>query len=250
MVTGIAPTIAHAWIDRQLAFWSPAWVLGGCALAAAVALVVRAPLVRWAQLPSWASVAYVVFLGVALAWTLSPRSAGDHYFDFDAVRPRCIAWRRDIVTALSTPEWQFNLGLLAPIGAATALARRAPARRRLLLLAAVPPIIVEGAQLAVRSLNRVCEGSDIVTNWLGLLAGYAVVRTAVRVSRRGPHDEEPGAGGPTVSNGQRSTSSPSTASTVTVSPSATLPSRICIASVSASSRWMTRLSGRAPNAGS
>jgi hypothetical protein len=173
MVTGIAPTVAHAWIDRQLAFWSPAWVLGGCALAVAVALVVRAPLARWA-----------------------------------------------------------------------------PARRRLLLLAAVPPIIVEGAQLAVRSLNRVCEGSDIVTKWLGLLPGYAVVRTAVRVSRRGPHDEEPGSGGPTVSNGQRSTSSPSTASTVTVSPSATLPSRICIASVSASSRWMTRLSGRAPNAGS
>ena len=250
MVAGIAPTIAHAWIDRQLAFWSPAWVLGGCALTVAVALVVRTPLARWSRLPAWASIAYVVFLGVALAWTLSPRSPGDHYFDFDAVRPRCTAWRRDMMTALSTPEWQFNLGLLAPVGAVTALARRARARRRRRPLAAVPPILVEGAQLAVRSLNRVCEGTDIVTNWLGLLAGYAVVRAAVRIGRSGPHDQEPGAGGPPGPNRQRNTSSPSTASTVTVSPSTTLPSRICIARVSASSRWMTRLSGRAPNAGS
>jgi hypothetical protein len=49
---------------------------------------------------------------------------------------------------------------------------------------------------------------------------------------------------------QRSTSAPSTASTVTVSPSPILPSRSSIASLSASSRWITRLRGRAPNEGS
>jgi hypothetical protein len=44
--------------------------------------------------------------------------------------------------------------------------------------------------------------------------------------------------------------SPASASTVTVSPSATLPSRIARAMLSPSSRWMTRFNGRAPKTGS
>ena len=43
---------------------------------------------------------------------------------------------------------------------------------------------------------------------------------------------------------------PSAASTTMVSPSPTLPSRTSIAARSPSSRWMTRLRGRAPKAGS
>jgi len=49
---------------------------------------------------------------------------------------------------------------------------------------------------------------------------------------------------------QVSTKPASPASTVTFDPSATVPSRMAIASRSPSSRWMSRLSGRAPNMGS
>ena len=49
---------------------------------------------------------------------------------------------------------------------------------------------------------------------------------------------------------QSMTSSPSRTSTSTVSPSATLPSRMRFASRSPSSRWMMRFNGRAPKAGS
>ena len=54
----------------------------------------------------------------------------------------------------------------------------------------------------------------------------------------------------TATGAQRTSSSPSAASTVTVPPSTTLPSSTSMASGSATWRWITRLSGRAPNAGS
>jgi len=138
-------------------------------------------------MPSWAAVIYVTYLGAVVAWTVSPRSRGDTYFAFAVTERTCVAWRNDLATAITTSEWQVNLLLLVPLGATCAFARDSRARRVLLCIAAATPIAIEGAQYLAPSLYRVCEGTDVVTNWLGLTAGCAAAAVVLgrRAGRRG-----------------------------------------------------------------
>jgi glycopeptide antibiotics resistance protein len=65
-----------------------------------------------------------------------------------------------------------------PLGAACRLARDRRSRLVLIGIAAAAPVLIEAVQYAVMSLHRVCEGTDVLTNWLGLAAGYALAVVA------------------------------------------------------------------------
>jgi hypothetical protein len=173
---GGTSVVANAWMDRMLAFWSPGWTLGGCGLALLAGLAVRRRLATAARMPSWAAFLYVAGTGTALAVTLSPRSPHDSYFIFGVTDRGCdvIPWGLDVGKVLTSAEWQFNLLLLIPVGCACRFARDRASRRRLLTVAAATPIGIELTQYMVMSLNRVCGGIDVATNWLGLAVGHLV----------------------------------------------------------------------------
>ena len=181
---GLDGTTGNPWIDRQLAFWSPGWVLAGTAVAVLAARALRRPVARAARMPTWAAGLTILWIGVVLTWTVSPRSAGDRYFRFDVTERACTVWRADIAFAVTTVEWQTNLLLLAPIGVLAATASNRRRRAAVLGLAAALPLAVELVQYAVLSLNRVCSGTDVVTNWVGLVSAFGVGRVVVTMRRR------------------------------------------------------------------
>jgi VanZ like family len=178
---GLCATATNPWIDRQLAFWSPGWVLGGCAVTLVAAGVARRRTGQAGEMPSWATTAYVIALGGVLTWTLSPRSPGDRYFRFGATARSCSLWRDDIAFAVTTAEWQFNLLLFVPLGVICAFARGRRTRVAMVGVVALVPVAVEAAQYSLSSLHRVCSGTDIVTNWLGLLASHVATRIVLRL---------------------------------------------------------------------
>lgn len=178
MLTG--QIIGSTWLDRHLAFWSPGWTIGGFALAVLLAIVLGGPLADRAEVSERVATAYTIALGGALAWTLSPRSHGDRYFVFEEAARSCVLFKDDLLSAMTTPEWLFNLVLFAPVGCACAFADHRRAQRRLLAVAASAPVVVEAVQYMVMALHRVCEGTDVLTNWLGLVSAYALTRVARR----------------------------------------------------------------------
>jgi hypothetical protein len=173
----------------MLAFWSPGWTLAGCALAIVAAFLARGRLARAARMPVVAAAVYVAALGASLAVTLSPRSAQDSYFVFGETERACdvVPADLDLGSLVWAAEWQFNALLLMPLGAACRLARDRRSRLVLIGCAAAAPLLIEAVQYAVMSLYRVCEGTDVLTNWLGLASGYALagVASAVHAVGRG-----------------------------------------------------------------
>lgn len=178
----------------MLAFWSADWTLGGIVLALVAGLCLRDRLARFGAMPRWAAFAYVAGIGIALAVTLSPRSPDDTYFVFGQTARRCQLplGGLDLTRVVTSAEWQFNLLLLLPVGWACGATRNRRRRRWLLAAATAVPLGIELAQYLVTSLHRVCGGTDIVTNWLGLALGSALAglfhRRAQRTSRS-PHDD-------------------------------------------------------------
>lgn len=164
----------------MLAFWSPGWTVAGVVLTLGVTAAIRRPLGDIAGLPRAAAIVYLMGLGATLALTLSPRSAHDSYFLFDVTERRCIVSPTDVDFGrlIWAAHWQFNVLLLVPVGAACAWTSDGRWRRRLLAAAASVPILIECIQYAVMSLNRVCEGMDVLTNLAGLLVGYSAARVA------------------------------------------------------------------------
>jgi hypothetical protein len=181
---GASPFIAGAWMDRMFAFWSPGWTVGGCALSVAVALAARGRLARSAHMSPRAATVYLAALGATLAVTLSPRSPNDTYFVFGATERACelVPTGLDLHALVWSAEWQFNVLLLVPLGAACRSGRHRSWRVALVGVAATVPVAIEAAQYAATSLHRVCQGTDVLTNWLGLFAGYAVASVALRVT--------------------------------------------------------------------
>lgn len=166
----------------MLAFWSPGWTIGGCLVATAVALTASRPLARATGLARWAAAAYLLGAGVSLAVTISPRSAADTYFVFESARRSCelIPWRRDPTTVVTSAEWLFNLLLFVPLGFLSRCAPHRRPRRALLAAGLTIPIFIEAVQYAAPGFYRVCQGLDVVTNWLGMLAGYGAAALVAR----------------------------------------------------------------------
>ena len=183
---GGGAVVANAWLDRMLAFWSPAWTLGGCLVAAAVALVVRHRLARSTGLSPGQAAVYVLAIGVALAVTLSPRSAHDTYYIFSPMVRRCdvALGAPDVVAALTTAEWSFNLALFVPVGWVCGWASGPRASWRLIGGAALAPALIEAVQYLATDLHRTCQGLDLATNWLGLIAGCAAAVAWRRLASR------------------------------------------------------------------
>lgn len=173
------------------AFWSPGWTIGGCLAAAAVALIVSDRVARATGLSRWSATAYVALTGAVIAATISPRSRNDTYFVFVTPRRSCelIPVHRELSAVVTSAEWQFNLLLFVPLGVLAGRATRAGARRALVLLGMGLPIVVEVVQYVLPRLYRVCQGLDVATNWLGLVAGYALAAVVSLSSRR--RDDEP-----------------------------------------------------------
>ncbi len=172
----------------MLAFWSPGWTLAGCALAIVTAFLTRARLARAARMPVVAASVYIAALGASLAVTLSPRSMHDSYFVFGAVERACDVVPTDLDpgSLVWSAEWQFNAVLLVPVGAACRLARERRSRLVMIGIAAASPLLIEAVQYAVMSLYRVCEGTDVLTNWLGLVSGYGLAWLASAAHAAGP----------------------------------------------------------------
>ena len=158
----------------MLAFWSPGWTIAGCLLAAAVALAARHRLARAASLGVRQAGAYLLGIGVAISITVSPRSVHDTYYVFGPMSRRCepMPSVREVMGALTTAEWGLNLVLFLPVGWVCASAARRGSRWRLLGVAAAVPVAIEVVQYLVTDLHRVCQGRDLVANWLGLAAGF------------------------------------------------------------------------------
>lgn len=173
---GARALFAGAWMDRMLAFWSPGWTLAGCAVAVGTAMLARGRLARAARMPRAAAAVYVAALGASLAVTLSPRSSQDSYFVFGPAERACdvVPAGLDLGSLVWSAEWQFNALLLVPLGAACRLAHDRRWRGILIGIAAAAPLVIEAGQYVVTSLYRVCEGTDVLTNWLGLVSGHAL----------------------------------------------------------------------------
>jgi VanZ like family len=184
-VSGSGSVVANAWLDRMVAFWSPGWTILGCFVAALVAIVARRTLARSARMPMWASVLYLVGLGMAVALTVSPRSPHDSYFAFVASPRRCTLAAPSAfgLDTLTSSAWQFNLVMFLPAGAACRLAARSSDRWRLLAITGLVPVGIEAVQFAAASLYRTCEGLDVATNWLSIAIGYAGAALILRVHR-------------------------------------------------------------------
>lgn len=163
-------------------------------VAAGVALTASRPLARATGLARWAAAAYVLAAGVSLAVTISPRSAADSYFVFEAARRSCelIPWRRDPTTVVTSAEWLFNLLLFVPLGFLSRCAPRRRPRHALLAAGLAIPIFIETVQYAAPAFYRVCQGLDVATNWSGMLAGYGAAALVARfrpATRSGPHGD-------------------------------------------------------------
>lgn len=170
----------------MVAFWSPGWTLAGCAVAVTVALATRDRLARATGLSTRQAGTYLIGLGAVLAVTIAPRSTGDTYYIFGPVTRSCqlLPPTEQVVAALTTAEWGFNLVLLVPVGWLCGSAPAPGAVRRLLAGAAAVPVAVEATQYLATDLHRVCQGLDLYTNWLGLVLGCAAAVARRRCSAR------------------------------------------------------------------
>jgi hypothetical protein len=148
-------------------------MLAGIPLAIVIALLAARPVAR--RLEIGPGIAFVLVLGFAgvLAITLLPQPL--------VPRPSADLTCLVPVIALPTParliefnDESLNVALFVPLGIALGLLVRHPRFLLLLAVASALPWAIEAIQLTVPALGRVCQGSDLTDNLLGLLLGLAI----------------------------------------------------------------------------
>ncbi|HET6952802.1 MAG TPA: hypothetical protein VFI47_20640 [Acidimicrobiales bacterium] len=180
MTASGSPGHVQPWLDALLGAASPWWAVPIGLLGLAVGWAARGPLARATGMPRAAAVAYVATLGVMLALTLSPRWPHGDYVVWPSPPGRCrvVPSPFTLRQPSGDAEWVLNLVLLAPAGWAARSAARGGRRALLLAGAAAVPVVVEAAQYAIAAIERMCEGRDAVSNWLGLALGYGAAAAA------------------------------------------------------------------------
>ena len=139
-------------------------------LAGVVFLVVRH---RASRARGLLSAVLTVWTGMVLLATLAPQRLGAiqierHGQRVCAVLPHLSPWG-----ALQDDQRLLNVLLFIPLGALVFVFHRRAAAR-VAVMAAMLPFLIEAVQYSVRSLNRACDGTDVVDNWMGLTIGLAI----------------------------------------------------------------------------
>jgi hypothetical protein len=156
------------------------WALPGVLLVAVAAVFLAGPVARRLGDPPLTAWALLASLGAILVITLTPSPDVPDALGCDL---RFVPLTPDALLAVN--DRSMNVLLFVPLGLAIAGLR--PRRRLAWLLVAVGlPLAIELVQLALTPLQRTCQATDILDNWLGLLIGLAVGAFASWAWRRRP----------------------------------------------------------------
>ena len=157
-----------------LGYRVPALLPPGMLVALLLALVVFL-VVRHRSSPARGLLAAVLtaWTGMVLLATLAPQRLGAiqierHGQRVCAVLPHLSPWG-----ALHDDQRLLNVLLFIPLGALVFVFHR-HAAVRVAAMVVVLPIVIETVQYAFRSLNRACDGTDVIDNWMGLTIGLAI----------------------------------------------------------------------------
>ncbi|MGZ4629113.1 VanZ family protein [Oryzihumus sp.] len=148
----------------------PPGMLVALLLAFVVFLVVRH---RASPARGLLSAVLTLWTGMVLLATLAPQRLGAiqierHGQRVCAVLPHLSPWG-----ALHDDQRLLNVLLFIPLGALVFVFHR-HAAARVAVMVALLPIFIEVVQYTFRSLNRACDGTDVVDNWMGLVIGLAI----------------------------------------------------------------------------
>ena len=157
-----------------LGYRVPALLPPGMLVALLLALVVYLVLRRRGHSSrALLSAVLTAWTGMVLLATLGPQRLGPiqierHGRRVCAVLPHLSPWG-----ALHDDQRLLNVLLFIPLGALVFVFHRRAAAR-VAVMVALLPIVIESVQYVFRSLNRACDGTDVVDNWMGLVIGLAI----------------------------------------------------------------------------
>jgi glycopeptide antibiotics resistance protein len=143
------------------------WAIPGVVLAVVVATLLARPVARRLREPVLTAWALLASLGAILAMTLTP---SPDFLDMQGcdltLTPLSLA------TLFAVNDRSLNVLLFVPLGLAIGALRPRHRAAWLVLAIALPPAI-EVAQLVLEPLQRTCQATDVLDNWLGLGIGLA-----------------------------------------------------------------------------
>jgi len=128
----------------------------------------------WGLRTALSSCATFLWVAFVLLATLAPLRADALYMVSERAGQRlCAMPTGDLAAVLANDQRLLNLLLFVPFGLVVTCFRRSAA---VALGAAVTvlPLGIEMVQFLARRLYRLCDGSDVMDNWLGLLVGLAM----------------------------------------------------------------------------
>lgn len=161
------------------------WLAPGIAISFVVGLAASGAVGRSLGVRRAVAGLMLLGLGIIVAATLTPWSSP---FAPGAPGPaRCDLSRIGIPSwdeILSIYDAGGNILMFIPLGAAIGLLPRSRRKAAIIVAAVSLPFAVETIQLAVPSLDRQCEGADVVDNLTGLMFGLVAGTVAGWVSRR------------------------------------------------------------------
>jgi hypothetical protein len=158
------------------------WGLPGVILVALASLLLAGPVARRLGDPALTAWALVASLGAILVITLTP---SPDVPQATGCNLRFVPLTLDGL--LDINDRSMNVLLFVPLGLVIAGLRPRHRLAWLVVAVALPPAI-ELIQLVLTPLQRTCEATDILDNWLGLLIGLAVGTVASWAWRRRPND--------------------------------------------------------------
>lgn len=155
------------------------WAFPGLVLVIILAGIFAKPLSsRIGGVP--AVLALLIFgLAAPLPITLTPSHTALEY-GVEAARTCHTSPEHAVSWLLATPTGWLNIFMFIPLGAAAALMPRARHTALLIAIGLAYPLAIETIQYATHPwLGRSCDVTDVLHNWLGLIAGL-LIATAFR----------------------------------------------------------------------
>lgn len=156
-------------------FAATPWALPITFFAVLFFLYASVPMSRVLSLPSWVAFFYGVGITSYVGVTATPSIGG-----WDGARhARYIVWSLSfphLSELLQPSDSSLNFWVAVPMGAAAALALVYSKKVWLLLTVALLPVLTEGIQWLLPQLGRSAFFvSDVLANWVGVLAGGGIV---------------------------------------------------------------------------
>lgn len=150
--------------------------LPGLVVTAVAAMLFARPLARAAGIHPAVAALLIASVGLIVSATLTPLRG---VLEDGAVSSGACDLRRlgraPVSMYLRPTGAALNVVLFVPLGIALGLVPpHARWRRTAIALGLLSPFLVEGTQLAIRSLGRGCEAADVVDNLTGVVLGIAI----------------------------------------------------------------------------